>query len=72
MPVLVSRVILPVDDVYFVFIWLVIPVIVSVAHTETTVVCPFWSWLGCFIFEITYCFILYLGRGAVSPCYNEF
>ena len=71
MQVLVSRVVLPGDDVYFVFTWLVIPVIVSVTGTETAVVCPFWSLLGCFIFKVTYCFILYLG-GAIIPCYDEF
>ena len=71
MQVLVSRVVLPGGDVYSAFTWLVIPVIVSVTGTEAAAVCPFWSWLGCFIFKITYCFILYLG-GAVFPCYNQF
>ena len=34
---------------------------VDVAGTETAAVCPLWSWMGCFMFGITYCFILYLG-----------
>ena len=41
--------------VHFAFTWLVIPVIVGVTGTETAVVCPFWSWLGCFMTKITYC-----------------
>ena len=72
MQILVSRVVLPGGDVYSVFTWLVIPVIVSVTGTETAAMCPFWSWVGYFIFSITYCFFLYLGGGATFPCYDEF
>ena len=41
------------SGVHFAFTWLVAPVIVGVTRTETTVVCPFWSWLGCFMTKIT-------------------
>ena len=71
MQVLLSRVVLPRGDVYSVFTLLAVPVVVSVTGTETAAMCPFWSWVGYFIFEITYCFFLYLG-GAIFPCYNEF
>ena len=54
MQVLVSEMVLPGGDVYSVFIWLVVPLVVGVTHTETAVVCPFWSWLGCFMTKITY------------------
>ena len=71
MQVVVSRVVLPGGAVYFVFIWLVVPVIVTFTCAETAAMCLFWCHLGYFIFEITYCFFLYLG-GAVSPGYDEF
>ena len=37
MQLLVSRVVLPGGDVYFVFTWLVVPVIVGVTGTEAAV-----------------------------------
>ena len=66
-----SRVVLPGGDVYSVFIWLVVPVIVGVTGTGAAIAWIFWSWLGCPIFKITYIFTLYLGS-AVFPCYDEF
>ena len=47
--------------VRFAFTWLVVPVVVGFTGTETAVVCPFWSWLGCFMTKITYCCIMYRG-----------
>ena len=55
-----SRVILPGAAVYSVFIWLVVQVVVTSTCTETAAMCLFWCQLGYFIFEITYCFLLYL------------
>ena len=48
-----SKVVLPGDDLYSVFTWLVVPVVVTVTGTETAVVFPFWYWLGCIICKIT-------------------
>ena len=51
-----SRVVLPGGGgVHSAFTWWVVPVIVGATGTETAVVCPFWSWLGCFMTQITYC-----------------
>ena len=63
---LVSRVVLPGVDVYSVFTWLVTPVIVSVTGGEPTAMFPFWSWVGYFIFGVTYCFFLYLEGCCIS------
>ena len=50
-----SEAVLPGGGAHFAFTWLVVPVIVGVTGTETVVVSPFWSWLGCFMTKITYC-----------------
>ena len=66
MQVVVFRVILPGGAVYSVFIWLVVPVIVTSTCAETAAICLFWCQLGCFIFGISYCFLLYLGECRIS------
>ena len=50
MQVVVSRVVLPGGAVYSVFIWLVVPVIVTYTCAETAAMCLVWCQLGYFIF----------------------
>ena len=66
MQVVVSRVVLPGGAVYSVFIWLVVPVLVTSTCTKTAAMCLFWCQLGYFLFGITYCFLLYLGGCHIS------
>ena len=56
MQVVVSRVVLPGGAVYSVFIWLVVPVVVTSTCAETAAMCLFWCQLGYFVFGITYSF----------------